>query len=108
MAHYRFLVESRPRPGFEEKYHHWYDGRHSEDLLDLPGAQTVQRFTTVRAQDGLQSYFMIVDYETDDLNGLLATIQARSGTPDMPSSDAIDRDSVRVTVLEARWPPRSR
>ena len=107
MTQYRFLVESRPNAGQGEAYHEWYDGRHGDDLLTLPGARCVQRFRTVVPDGREPSFFMIVDYETDDLPGLLATIQARTQDGTMPSSDAIDRGSVRVTILEARSPPRS-
>lgn len=108
MTHYRFLVESRPVAGREEAYHDWYDSRHGTDLLALPGARCVQRFSRVVFDGSEPSFFMIVDYETDDLAGLLATIKARAQGPDMPSSDALDRASVKVTILEARSPPRER
>lgn len=104
MTHYRFLVESRPLPGREEDYHEWYDGRHSADLLTLPGARRVQRFSTVGPDQDAPSFFMIVDYETEDLPTLLATIRTRAQTSEMPSSNAIDRSSVKVTILEARSP----
>lgn len=102
LKHYRFLVESRPHPGQEAAYHAWYDGQHSADLLRLPGARQTQRFQVV-GDDGPR-FFMIVDYQTDDLPGLLAEIQARGQSGAMPSSDAIDRSSVKITILEA-WAP---
>lgn len=105
MTHYRFLVESRPLPGREADYHAWYDGRHTQDLLQLPGAYKAQRFKEVAGADGADPvFFMIVDYETDDLPALLAVIQARAQSDIMPSSDALDRASVNVTILEARTP----
>ncbi|MBA4763181.1 hypothetical protein [Sphingomonas sp.] len=105
MTHYRFLVESKPLPGREADYHAWYDGRHLQDLLQLPGAWQAQRFAVVGAPDGDDpTFFMIVDYETDDLPALLAEIQTRSSSGTMPSSDALDRASVKVTILEARPP----
>jgi hypothetical protein len=105
MTHYRFLVESKPLPGREADYHAWYDGRHLQDLLQLPGAWQAQRFAVVGARDGDDpTFFMIVDYETDDLPALLAEIQTRSSSGAMPSSDALDRASVKVTILEARPP----
>lgn len=106
MTHYRFLVKSRPETGRDDAYHDWYDSRHSADLLKLPGARQVQRFRMVVPDGDEPSYFMIVDYETDDLPGLLATIQARARSAEMPSSDALDRSTVQVTILEALNPPR--
>lgn len=105
MTHYRFMVESTPIPGQEADYHAWYNGQHTADILRLPGAKRAQRFKTVGANPDDTRYFMIVDYETDDLPGLLAEIKARSGTPDMPSSTSIDSQSVRITMLEAIMPP---
>lgn len=104
MTRYRFMVESRPISGREADYHAWYDGRHTADLLNLPGAIRVERFRVVQP-GGTDSFFAIVDYETDDLPGLLATIGERSQTEDMPSSDAIDRESVKITILEGWTPP---
>lgn len=105
MTHYRFLVESRPLPGREAEYHAWYDGRHTQDLLKLPGAYSAQRFKTVGGPDGADPVFlMVVDYETDDLPALLAVIQSRAQSDIMPSSDALDRASVKVTILEAHVP----
>lgn len=106
MTHYRFLVESRPLSGMEDEYHQWYDGRHSADLLTLPGARQVQRFRTIGSATDVPTFFMIVDYETDDLAGLLATIRTRAQSAGMPSSDALDPASVKVTILEARGPAR--
>ncbi|ODP38420.1 hypothetical protein [Sphingomonas turrisvirgatae] len=103
MTHYRFLVESKPLPGREADYHAWYDGRHMQDLLQLPGAYQAQRFAVVGAPDSdSPAFFMIVDYETDDLSALLAEIETRSSSGAMPSSDALDRGSIKVTILEAR------
>lgn len=106
MTQYRFLVKSRPNAGQEEAYHDWYDSQHSADLLKLPGAKRVQRFRTVVPDGDEPSFFMIVDYQTDDLPGLLATIRARAQSTEMPSSDALDRSSVQVTILEAWSPPQ--
>ncbi|CAN5155600.1 hypothetical protein BH10PSE13_BH10PSE13_02830 [soil metagenome] len=102
MKHYRFLVESQPLAGQEADYHAWYDGRHTADLLRLPGVRQTQRFQTVGAEG--TRFFMIVDYQTDDLPGLLAEIQARGQSGAMPSSEALDRSSLKITILEA-WAP---
>lgn len=102
MTHYRFLVESRPVPGREADYHTWYDGQHTQDLLRLPGAWKAQRFKAVGTPEDSSVFFMIVDYETDDLPKLLTEIQRRSSIGIMPSSNALDRASVKVTILEAR------
>lgn len=104
MTHYRFLVESRPVPGREPEYHQWYDGRHTRDLLQLPGAWRAQRFEVVGTTGDDPVFFMIVDYETDDLPALLAEIRERSCNGIMPSSDALERASVKITILEARAP----
>lgn len=104
MTHYRFLVESRPLPGREAEYHAWYDGRHTDDLLQLPGAFNAQRFKVAGTDGADAAFVMIVDYETNDLPALLAIIQARAQSDIMPSSDALDRASVKVTILEAHIP----
>lgn len=102
MTHYRFMIESQPVPDREAEYNDWYDNSHLADILKLPGARLAQRFTVVGSEvEGGTRYFNFVDYETDDLPGLMAEIQARAGTDAMPSSDAMDRESVKITILAA-------
>jgi hypothetical protein len=107
MTHYRFLVESSAVVGREDEYHEWYDNQHTNDILRLPGVVSVQRFHVMGKEGERSRYYNIVDYESDDLPGLLETIKKRSGTPEMPTNPAIDNATVKFTVLEARNAPKT-
>jgi hypothetical protein len=48
MPYHLLLVFTAAVPGREEEYHRWYDERHLDDILALPG------FVSARRYDGLQ------------------------------------------------------
>jgi len=100
MAHYKFLVITRPVPGKEAAYNDWYDHRHIPDVLKVPGFVSAQRFKASGETALPGPYVAIYELETSDPSAALAELTARAGTSQMPLSDALDMTSVSATLLE--------
>jgi hypothetical protein len=89
--------------GREVEYHDWYNNRHMDDVLAIPGFVKGQRFAihdTKVAGDSNSPwrYLALFEIETADLRGALDTLVARSGTNLMPSSDTVDLQSVATFI----------
>lgn len=107
MARYHFVVLSNPVPGCAEDYNRWYDDQHLDDVLKVPGFVSARRFVTAPSQtprEGVPAwdYLALYEIETDDLAATLADLQARSGGPLMPISEAIDMEGCFATVYAER------
>ena len=93
MTTHVFVVFTNPVEGKEDVYNAWYDNVHLPDVLDVPGFVSAQRFRlsdTQRAAGPFPwRYLALYNIETDDLQGTLATLGARSGTSAMVLSDAL-------------------
>ena len=79
----------------EDDFNDWYTNVHLADVLRIPGIVSAQRFilsSDQRAQPPYPyKYFALYEIETDDLKGVLATLQERAGTEAMVISPAIDQ-----------------
>lgn len=86
--------------GKEQEYNAWYTDRHVHDVLAIPGVVSAQRFRIVgdHAANFDFSFMTLYEIETDDLASVYKAIAERSGTPLMPSSDAV---SSRKLFLDA-------
>lgn len=100
MARHILLAFSNPLEGREEEFNAWYNERHLDDVLKVPGYVSAQRFELSPTQmmpDGPYRYLAIYEVETDDLEATSKALQAM--TPeDMPVSEAWDYDR-----CETRW-----
>ena len=106
---YWFLVFSNPVAGREAAYNHWYDNRHLQDLLRVPGIVSARRFkvSDVQLNPGDEppgSYLALYEIEADSPEKAFAEIRARTGTEAMPLSDAIDLQSVTTMTFSAHTP----
>lgn len=95
MAKHVFVVLTNAAPGKEDAFNAWYTHQHIPDVLAIPGVVAAQRFTLSgdqRAQPPYPyKYLALYELETDDLKGVLATLNERAGTSAMVISDAIDQ-----------------
>ena len=95
MTKHVFVVLTNAAPGKEDAYNDWYTNQHIPDVLAIPGLVAAQRFTLSADQRAAPplpyKYLALYEIETDDLKGLLATLNERAGTSAMVISDAIDQ-----------------
>jgi hypothetical protein len=86
MTRHILLAFSNPLEGREDEFNAWYNERHLDDVLKVPGYISAQRFelsSTQMMPDGPYRYLAIYEVGTDDLEAAPAVLQ--SMTPkDMP------------------------
>ena len=97
MARYKFVVMTNSCDGREDDLERWYTDGHVDDMLAGPGFQSAERLAVVGG--GPYQNLVLLDIETDDLDGLFAECARRDGTPLMPSSDALDRTRMFTCVF---------
>jgi hypothetical protein len=95
--------------GREDEYHDWYDNRHMDDVLAIPGFVKGQRFAVrdTKVAGDSQSpwrYLALFEIETGNLRGVLDELVCRSGTDLMPSSDTVDLKSVTTLIFRPITP----
>jgi hypothetical protein len=96
MQEYVFVVLTNAAPGREAEYNDWYDNRHLIDVTKVPGIVTARRYRLSEVQrrelpPDQQRYLSLYNIVTDDLQTTIKTLAARSGTREMPISDAMVR-----------------
>jgi hypothetical protein len=105
MKKYTYVVLTRPVAGKENEYNDWYDNRHLADVVAVPGFTGAKRYRAASEVSGIgdpqMPYLALYNIETDDLQGTLDAMTARSGTDAMPISDALDTSSVYAVIYEA-------
>lgn len=93
MSEYVMVVMTNPVEGRDGDYNDWYDNRHLEDVLRIPGIVSAQRFHLAPAQrydpPHPFAYLALYTIETDDIAAVLDELKARSGTALMPISEAM-------------------
>jgi len=110
MAEYRFIVLSNPVPGREDEYNDWYDGRHVDDVLKIPGFVRVQRFEyadPLRDDPPKHKYLSIYDIESDDIAKTAGLLVAAAGTSRMPISDALE-ENANAIIYRALGPAKEK
>lgn len=102
MRRFKMLVFSEPFPGQEAAFNEWYTGRHLDDLCALPGFNAAQRFTlhSVSMGTALNKYLAIYDVETDDPDGLIASMFAARDTESMPIDPSFNIDATTLMLFE--------
>lgn len=79
---YKMIVPSNYTEGMKDEYLEWYAGQHFHDLLRIPGFKGAQFFKVTEAQQTPQhsqvySYYVIWDWETDDLQSVIDDVNER-------------------------------
>jgi len=87
------MVMTNAVAGRDDEYNDWYDNRHLSDVLRVPGFVGAKRYELSPHQriKGAPPYHYLAIYEldTDDLKGSIEELGRRSGTDEMPMSDAL-------------------
>lgn len=99
MASYYLSFESRARPGQEEAYARWYDEVHVPDVLAVPGfKRLVLRYRVVNEEP--QPRWVSIFEVDGDPKAALGGLNVAG--PKMVISDALDRDYVKIDILESQ------
>ena len=99
MKKYILTTFSLPVKGEETTYNQWYNQVHLEDLLQIPGIKSAQRFQPQEAEGSLESpYLAIYEIETEDVTKVMQSMQ--DGSYKIHGSPAIDTSSIRMQVYE--------
>ena len=94
-----FVVLTNPVDGREAEYNEWYDRRHLQDVLAIPGFVAAQRFLIgeLATPPALPwKYLAIYEVAPDAVEAAFAEMDVRKGTERMPISDALDDDRFRA------------
>jgi hypothetical protein len=97
---YAFIVLTNAVPGREDEFNRWYTDTHLSDVLRLPGIVAAQRYKLAPKQrrEGPYPYHYaaIYDIETENLDETISALKTKSGTSDMPISDAMHTDRLAL------------
>jgi hypothetical protein len=110
MANYRCIVMSNPVPGRESEYNDWYDNRHMDDVLSIPGFVRAQRFEYVASLSAYPPGFKclsIYEIDSEDIGATIGELTSAAGTSRLPISEALDTN-VSAFVYRARGPARQK
>jgi len=87
------MVMTNAVDGRDDEYNDWYDNQHLADVLKVPGFVGAKRYELSEHQrlKGAAPYRYLAIYalDTDDLKGSIEELGRRSGTDQMPMSDAL-------------------
>jgi hypothetical protein len=105
---YLGIALTNPVEGREQEFNDWYDDQHIRDILALPGCVSAQRFKLSDVQIPNRScpyrYLAIYEFKPDDPKAAVAAIMERGGTPAMPRSDAVSRETFLTMIYEPVGP----
>ncbi|MBT3532861.1 MAG: hypothetical protein HN478_03220 [Rhodospirillaceae bacterium] len=95
------VVLTNPVAGKEDEFNDWYSNIHIQEICQLSGFKSAQRFKLGDAQmgpGGAHGYLAIYEIDGDPAAALEALKAAR---PDLNMTDALDRDTTSVLTFGA-------
>ena len=95
------VVLTNPVPGKEDEFNEWYTNIHIQEICQLSGFKSAQRFKLSDAQmgpDGAHGYLAIYEIEGDPAAALESLKAAR---PDLNMTGALDSTSTSVQTFGA-------
>jgi len=111
MPRYKLVVMTTPIEGREQEYNDWYREVHLNDLLEVDGIKSAQRFRLSRvvAPAGKPlPYLAIYDVETDNIDKTLEDLQNRATSGRMFISPALSVEEAFGAVYEELGPAKTR
>jgi hypothetical protein len=111
MSRFLFVVFTAPKEGREDEYNEWYDGRHLNDTVGVPGIVSGERFVLADVSSpgtALPKYLALYEIETDDIAELPRALEEARVAGQMPSSEALDRSSIRAAFYKPIPAPTER
>lgn len=103
MPRFRYVIVSQAKSGQETEYKRWYAERHLADVRRHPHVVSATLHEVVFQKDyGLDppAYCLMTTYEleSDDPPATIEDIRSRSGSAEMPESDALDKAGMLQVV----------
>lgn len=95
------VVLTNPVPGKEDEFNDWYSNIHIQEICQIPGFKSAQRFALGDAQmgpTGQHQYLAIYEIDGDPAAALEALKAAR---PDLNMSAALDRSTTLGQAFKA-------
>lgn len=102
-----YLVKSNPVAGKESEFHEWYENTHLDEVLQISGFKSAQRFALDENQmqaEQAHSHVAIYEIESEDVAGTLKNLRAATW---LKMTDAMDFATLEVTVLNSLSAKRS-
>jgi hypothetical protein len=99
MPTHQLIVLSNPvSDDREDEYNQWYEHTHLDEVLQVPGIVSAQRFAiTSPGGEPKWRYAATYDLDTDDATKVIADLMA--GVKTMKMSDAIDGANAGLWIL---------
>lgn len=99
MATFFLAVHTRPTPGREAEYHCWYDEFHLDEVLQVPGFVTAERYALVESDDGpvlgSESHLAVFTITSRDLDATMTAFRRAQKSMALPA--CLDADSVALS-----------
>lgn len=83
------LALTNAQDGRETEFDDWYWNQHFPDGLRLPGCFAGRRYERAEKGSGAYRHLAVYQFDLDDMAIAVEAVAARSGTPEMPLTDAI-------------------
>lgn len=105
MKKYSLIVLSNSVEGREHDFKKWYVEQHIPDCLQIAGIEKGTLFSTAPEQYLLQqeskwTYMAVFELLTDNVGCILAELNSRLNTPEMPISSAFSFKNFHIQVFE--------
>jgi hypothetical protein len=102
MLQYKMLVLSGPAQGRDGGYSDWYDRVYIPQVMAQDGFASARRFRLAeKLTDGKAApWAAIYDFETDDLNAMLAKMNRVMEAREVALSEHLDINSASVLIYE--------
>lgn len=103
MPVFKMVVFSQPVEGRDAEYVDWYENTHLREVCQLEGVLSARRYSLARNMSEREAhpYMTIYDIESDDIDSVLAELQASGADGRMIMSDSLDLETVFPLVFEA-------
>jgi hypothetical protein len=97
------VVQTNPTsPEVEDRFNHWYTGRHINDVVNVPGYVSATRYvlSDTRVRDDVdpptRRYLAIYEVEADDLEQAAAALMAGVEDGSIPIDESLDMENLGV------------
>ncbi len=104
MTHYVLAVMSAAKEGRDDEYNQWYDSRHMDEMLAMPGIVSGRRLQVAPGSPGTPParYLTEFDIDADDPQTVLGEMARRAQSGEMSVTDAVDQSQVHIWIFERR------
>ena len=96
-----YMVKTNPVIGREDEFNRWYDQVHLDEVLQISGFKSAQRFKVTPEQmqsEQSHTYITLYEIESEDIEGTLKNLRQASW---LEMTDSLDFTSIDVTVVSS-------